>query len=66
VHHAALHRARAHDCYLNHQVVEAARLHARQQLICARDSIWNTPTVSARHTNISNPAWLTEKGLVPA
>jgi hypothetical protein len=46
--HVALDRAGPHQRHLDHQVVEAARPQARQHAICARDSIWNTPTVSAR------------------
>ena len=48
MHHVALDRTGPHDRHLDHQVVETARLQARQHAICARDSIWNTPMVSAR------------------
>jgi hypothetical protein len=47
VHHAALDGAGPHDGDLDHQVVEAAGRRRGSMLICARLSIWNTPTVSA-------------------
>jgi hypothetical protein len=46
--HVALDRAGAHDRDLDHQVVEARGFRRGSMAICARDSIWNTPTVSAR------------------
>jgi hypothetical protein len=48
VHHAALDGAGPHDGHLDHQVVIAAGRSRGSMLICARLSIWNTPTVSAR------------------
>ena len=47
MHHAALDRPRPHDGHLYHQVVILARPQPGSMLICARDSIWNTPMVSA-------------------
>jgi hypothetical protein len=48
MHHVALDRAGADDRDLDHQVVEGAGLSRGSMVICARLSIWNTPTVSAR------------------
>jgi hypothetical protein len=47
MHHVALDRPGPHDRDLDHQVVEAARRSRGSIAICARDSIWNTPIVSA-------------------
>jgi hypothetical protein len=46
--HAALDRPGPHDRDLDDEVVVAARQRRGSMLICARLSIWNTPTVSAR------------------
>jgi hypothetical protein len=45
--HVALDRAGAHDRDLDHQVVEGPGLDPGQHAICARLSIWKTPSVSA-------------------
>ena len=48
VHHVALDRARAHDRHLDDEIVEAARLEARQHRhLRSGLSTWNTPTESA-------------------
>ena len=47
MHHVALDRAGADDRHLDHQVVERRGFSRGSIAICARDSIWNTPTVSA-------------------
>jgi hypothetical protein len=49
VDHAAGDRAGPHDADLDHQIVEVRGRSRGSIDICARLSIWNTPTVSAAH-----------------
>ncbi len=46
--HVPLDRAGTDDRHLDHQVVKSFGFSRGSMLICARDSIWKTPTVSAR------------------
>ena len=48
MHHVALDRAGPDDRHLDHQVVEQRGRSRGSMAIWARDSIWNTPIVSAR------------------
>lgn len=47
MHGAALDGSWSHDRDLDHKIVVILRPQPRNIDICARDSIWNTPTVSA-------------------
>ena len=50
MHHIALDRPRTHDRHLNHQVIEFSGRSRGSMFICARDSTWNTPMESPRHS----------------
>ena len=50
VHHPSADRPRPYDAHLDDEVVVRSRFQARQHgHLCARLSIWNTPTVSPLH-----------------
>ncbi len=53
MHHVALDRSGADDGDLDDEIVVVSAACSRGSIdICARDSIWNTPTVSARRDHL--------------
>ena len=53
MHHVSLNRPGPHDRHFDHQIVKLRAACNRGSIdICARDSIWNTPMVSARPDHV--------------